>query len=170
MVPGLIVFFWGVIQNKSIKKCVFTPSLFLFHILHFFIQLQFSGVAFYFLLLPITQNVFLYQILQSQLTFHLLRASFPSASPRWMCWNHKVYLLLLVAKSHLTLCGPMDCSTPGSSVLHCLPEFAQTHVYWVSDAIQSSHPLATLWPGASHSRLLWSWLEGWWFWVHFDTG
>ena len=38
-----------------------------------------------------------------------------------------------------TLCDPMDCSTPGFPVLHHLPEFAQTHVHWVSDAIQSSH-------------------------------
>ena len=37
----------------------------------------------------------------------------------------------------------MDCSTPGSSVLHYLPEFAQTHVHWVSDAIQPSHPLSS---------------------------
>ena len=35
----------------------------------------------------------------------------------------------------------MDCSTPGFPVLHYLPEFAQTHVHWVGDAIQSSHPL-----------------------------
>ena len=34
----------------------------------------------------------------------------------------------------------MDCSMPGSSVLHCLPKFAQIHVCWVSDAIQPSHP------------------------------
>ena len=34
-----------------------------------------------------------------------------------------------VAKSCLTLCDPMDCSTPGPSVLHCLPEFAQIHVH-----------------------------------------
>ena len=40
-----------------------------------------------------------------------------------------------VAKSCQTLCNPMDCSTPGSSVLHCLPEFAQIHVHWVSDSI-----------------------------------
>ena len=49
-------------------------------------------------------------------------------------------LLLLVAKSCLTLCDPMDCSKPGFPVLHCLPEFAQTHVHWVGDAIQPSHP------------------------------
>ena len=46
-----------------------------------------------------------------------------------------------VVKSCLTLCDPMDCSPQGSSVLHSCPEFVQTHVYWVSDAIQSSHPL-----------------------------
>ena len=36
---------------------------------------------------------------------------------------------------------PMDCSTPGFPVLHHLPQFAQTHVHWVGDAIQSSHPV-----------------------------
>ena len=46
-----------------------------------------------------------------------------------------------VTKLCLTLCDPMDCSTLGFPVLHYLPEFAQTHVHWVSDAIQPSHPL-----------------------------
>ena len=41
-----------------------------------------------------------------------------------------------VAQSCPTLCDPMNCSMPGSSVLHYPPEFAQTHVYLVSDAIQ----------------------------------
>ena len=36
----------------------------------------------------------------------------------------------------------MDCSTPGFPVLQCLPEFTQTHAYWVSDAIRPSHPLS----------------------------
>ena len=52
-----------------------------------------------------------------------------------------------VAKSCPTICHPMDCSTPGSSVFHCLPEFGQIHVQWVSDAIQPSHPLV---PFSSH--------------------
>ena len=43
-----------------------------------------------------------------------------------------------VVKSCPTLCGPIDCSTSGFSVLHYLPEFAQTHVLWVNDAIQTS--------------------------------
>ena len=46
-----------------------------------------------------------------------------------------------VAKLYLTLCDAMDCSTPGFPVLHYLPEFAQTHVHGVDDAIQPSHPL-----------------------------
>ena len=41
----------------------------------------------------------------------------------------------------LTLCDPMDCSMPGLPVHHQLPEFTQSHVHWVSDAIQLSHPL-----------------------------
>ena len=46
-----------------------------------------------------------------------------------------------VAQSCPTLCNPMDCNIPGFPVLHLLPEFAQTHVYWVGDAIQPSQPL-----------------------------
>ena len=42
----------------------------------------------------------------------------------------------------LTLCDPMNCSTSDLLVLHYLPGFAQTHVHWVSDAIQPSHPLS----------------------------
>ena len=41
-----------------------------------------------------------------------------------------------------TLCDPMNCSTPGLPVHHQLPEFTQTHVHRVSDAIQPSHPLS----------------------------
>ena len=44
--------------------------------------------------------------------------------------------------SHVQLYNPMDCSMLGFPVLHQLPELAQTHVHWVSDAIQPSHPLS----------------------------
>ena len=47
-----------------------------------------------------------------------------------------------VAESCQILCDPMDCSTPGFSVLPYLLEFAQTDVHWVGDAIQTSHPLS----------------------------
>ena len=46
-----------------------------------------------------------------------------------------------VAQSCPTLCDPMDYSTPGFPVYHQFPELSQTHVHWVSDAIQPSHPL-----------------------------
>ena len=47
-----------------------------------------------------------------------------------------------IAQSCLTLCDPMDCSTPGFPVHHQCPELAQTHAHRVSDAIQPSHPLS----------------------------
>ena len=46
-----------------------------------------------------------------------------------------------VAQSCLTLCDPMDWSMPGLPVHHQLQEFTQTHVHWVGDAIQPSHPV-----------------------------
>ena len=49
-----------------------------------------------------------------------------------------------VAQSCPTLCDPMNHSTPGLPVHHQLPEFTQTHVHRVSDAIQPSHPLSSL--------------------------
>ena len=53
-----------------------------------------------------------------------------------------------VAQSCLTLCDPMNCSTPGLPVHHQLPEFTQTHVHRVGDAIQPSHPLLSPSPPA----------------------
>ena len=54
-----------------------------------------------------------------------------------------------VAQSCLTLCNPMNRSTPGLPVHHQLPEFTQTPIHRVSDAIQPSHPLSTPSPPAS---------------------
>ena len=53
-----------------------------------------------------------------------------------------------VTQSCLTLGDPMDCSTPGLPVPHQLPEFTQTHVHQVGDAIQPSHPLSSPSPPA----------------------
>ena len=49
-----------------------------------------------------------------------------------------------VTQSCLTLCDPMNCSTPGLPVHHQFPEFTQIHVHRVGDAIQPSHPLSPL--------------------------
>ena len=46
-----------------------------------------------------------------------------------------------VTQSCLTICDPMDCNMPGFPVHHQFPDLAQTHVHWVGDAIQQSHPL-----------------------------
>ena len=53
-----------------------------------------------------------------------------------------------VAQLCPTLCDPMNCSTPGLPVHHQLPEFTQTHVHQVGDAIQPSHPLSSPSPPA----------------------
>ena len=58
-----------------------------------------------------------------------------------------------------TPCNPMDCSTPGFPVHHQLPEFTQTHVHQVGDAIQPSHPLSSPSPtfNASQHKGLFQW-------------
>ena len=53
-----------------------------------------------------------------------------------------------VTQSCLTLCDPMNLSTPGLPVHHQLPELAQIHVRRVGDAIQPSHPLSSPFPPA----------------------
>ena len=66
-------------------------------------------------------------------------------SPGYLQWNIRVRS---VTHSHLTLCDPTDCSTPGVPVYYQLLELAQTHIHWVSDAIQPSHPLSCPCPPA----------------------
>ena len=99
-----------------------------------------------------------------------------------------------VAQSCPTLCYPLDCSTPGLPVHHQLPEFTQTHVHWVGDAIQPSHPLSSPSPPAlnlSQHQGLFRWVSslhqvakvlefqlqhqsfcsirhGWWFMIYFS--
>ena len=80
-----------------------------------------------------------------------------------LCHFSHHYCCCSVTKLCLTLCKPMDCSTPGFPVLHYLPEFAQTYAHRVDDSIQLSHPLLPNYPPAlnlsnyqdlSHSILL----------------
>ena len=66
------------------------------------------------------------------------------------------------AQSCPTLCDPMNRSTPGLPVQHQLPEFTQTHVHWVSDAIQPSHPLSSPFspaPNPSQHQSLFQWVS-----------
>ena len=67
-----------------------------------------------------------------------------------------------VAQSCLTVCDPMNHSTPGLPIHHQLLESTQTHVHWVNDAIQPSHPLSSLSPPAlnlSQHQGLFKWLS-----------
>ena len=61
-----------------------------------------------------------------------------------------IWMLIVVVQSlsYVRLCDPMYCSMPGFPVLHHLPELAQTHVHWLSDAIQTFHPLSSPSPPA----------------------
>ena len=77
-----------------------------------------------------------------------------------------VYILVLlccclVTQLCQTLCDPMNCSMPDSSVLHYLPEFDQIHVHWVSDAIQPLNPL----PPPSPFAFNLSWYQDLFQWV-----
>ena len=99
-----------------------------------------------------------------------------SYEQRKLCFNTELYHLshssvfksifllnncCLVTKSCSNLCDPMDCSTPGFPVLHYFSEFAQTHIHWVSDTIQPSHPL----PLPSPSAFNLSKLQGLFQWI-----
>ena len=66
-------------------------------------------------------------------------------APLWStCWISSVQSL----SRGPTLCNSTDCSMPGFPVHHQIPKFTQTHVHWVSDAIQPSHPLSSPSPPA----------------------
>ena len=96
----------------------------------------------------------------------------PSEDCLYNCMSKRLVLILLlpynliqfssVAQSCLTLCNPMDCSTPGFPVHHQLPELAQTHVHWVGNVIQTSCPLSSPSPPAfnlSQHQGLFQWVS-----------
>ena len=77
-------------------------------------------------------------------------SSYSSFSSSWLMSSKQASIITTnsshfssVAQSCPILCDPMNCSTPGLPVHHQLPEFTQTHVHRVSDAIQPSHPLSS---------------------------
>jgi len=87
----------------------------------------------------------------------LRSTSCPTLCPRWSCGlflsaddlcllfqgsHFYCWCCCSAAQSYPTLGGPVDCSTLGFPILHYLWEFTQTHVHWVGDAIQPSHPLS----------------------------
>ena len=76
--------------------------------------------------------------------------------------THESVQFSSAAQLYPTLCDPMNRSTPGLPVHHQLLEFTQTHVHWVSDAIQPSHPLLSPSPPAlilSQHQSLFTWVS-----------
>ena len=105
----------SVFQTSAHKLCLMFSSPFW----HYFEGLKFSPI------------IFFYALHLKLHTFYFLNGDFIN-----------VIVRCSVAKSCLTLCNPMDCNTPGFPVPNHLPEFAQVHVHWISDAIQPAHPLS----------------------------
>ena len=87
-------------------------------------------------------------------TLFNLKALSPPTISKWVSYSTASFLptvtfqvqtvlfVVVVAKSCLTLCNPVNCSMPDFSTLHCPPEFVQTLFHWISDAIQPLHPLS----------------------------
>ena len=79
-----------------------------------------------------------------------------------MLIRNDIFQFSSVTQSCLTLCDPMNHSTPGLPVHHQLPESTQTHVHCVGDAIQPSHPLSSPSPPAlnlSQHQDLFKWVS-----------
>ena len=82
----------------------------------------------------------------------------------WIFWapKHILFQFSSVTQSCPTLCDPMNCSMPGLPVHHQLHEPTQTHVHWVGDAIQLSHPPSSPSPPAlnlSQHQDLFKWVS-----------
>ena len=78
----------------------------------------------------------------------ILKEISPGCSLEGLMLKLQYFQFSSVGQSCLTLCNSMNCSVLGFSVHHQLPELAQTHVHWVSDAIQPPHPLSSPSPPA----------------------
>ena len=105
---------------------------------------------------PLKLSLEMYTKTQFGGKFHTLGTQ----NPKMTDLEDAVYLVSFqftsVTQSCPTLCDPMDCSTPGFPVHQQLPELAQTHVHWVGDAIQPSHPLLSPSPPAFNLSQHWS--------------
>ena len=94
----------------------------------------------------------------SQLRLQLISDPFAAFSKKQISKEQ----FISVTQSCPTLCDPMNCSTPGLPVHHQLPEVTETHIHWVCDAIQPSHPLSSPSPPAfnlSQHQGLFKWVS-----------
>ena len=124
-----------------------------------FIPLKMSEYSIHLLLLAFLQKYFLMNMKFKQssiVTSFLLHLS-SVGSAQWLRVQFSS-----VTQSYPTLCNPMNHSTPGLPVHHQLPEFTQTHVHRVGDAIQPFHPLSSPFPpppNPSQHQSLFQWVN-----------
>ena len=116
--PGLFVLFFFFFFLKA-------WDLFLLLLVVFFQVEQIQFLTYHLLLCKVFKNIF-------STKFSKFRSS-------W--WIVQSVQFSSVTQSCPTLCEPTDCNAPGRPAHHQLLEFIQTHVHWVSDAIEPSHPL-----------------------------
>ena len=99
----------------------------------------------------------------SVLTSWVFHSNLPgSSNGEWPNFYCSILQFSSVAWPCLTLCDPMDCSTPSFPVHHQLLELTQTHVHWVGDGIQPSHPLLSPSPpvfNLSQNQDLFKWVS-----------
>ena len=116
----------------------------------------------------ILANLSLTQLLNNQmkmLHLHLNQKSKKIQYQKEEFENHQLKIFSQfssVSQSCLTLCDAMNRSTPGLPVHHQLLGYTQTHVHWVSDATQPSHPLSSpspLAPNPSQHQSLFQWVN-----------
>ena len=100
--------------------------------------MAYRTAAFLFCFLPLL--IFFLFLLSSSILSHKVTCTHTHIHIYWVILN-----ILLVSLWVLLFATPVDCSTPGFPVIHYLPQFAQTHVHLVGDAIQPFHPLSS-WP------------------------
>ena len=150
------------LQNHGSKASILHCSVF------FIVQLSHSymtiGKS-----IALTRWIFVCKVMS--LLFHMLSRLVTGLCPRskhllisWLLSPSAVILdqIRSVAQSCPTLCDPMNRSTPGLPVHHQLPDFTQTHVHWVNDAIQPSHALSSPSPPApnpSQHQSLFQWVN-----------
>ena len=118
---------WGH-ASKPLSVCAFS-ALSLSCMWWGFLSLSTSGIWGW--IIPFCLTAFGCPVFSSILGLYPVDAS----STPSVLWQPKMSHCCSVAKSCPTLCDRMDCSMPGSLVLHCLSEFAQTLVTWIGDAI-----------------------------------
>ena len=99
-------------------------------------------------------------------TLHMDNTRWSTSKSHWLYSlqpkMEKLYQIRSVSQPCPTLCDPMNRSTPGLPVHHQLPEFTQTHIHRVSDAIHPSHPLSSPFPPApnpSQHQSLFQWVN-----------